>query len=371
MRFRLIKSKEKKLKKEDLSKEIAEAKKRKEYQNLKKKREKEQRKAERKRHKVEHFLTKAGFEVEPMKIAKKIFNIAIIINLFISAYLIFFFSTNIGYTLTYVIVIMIFLWVIAFAMIIFILWLSLYVLLDFKIMRRRLDLEEVLPDFLQLTASNIKSGMPIDQALWYAVRPRFGVLAKEVELIAKETMSGEDLDQALRKFSDKYDSPTLKRTISLLIEGLWAGGEIADLIMKIATDIQDTKIMKKEMAASVVTYVIFIGFATIAASPFLFGLAGQLITIVKNLSGSMELPPSVGGSIGISLTGGGINIEDFRIFAIVMLSITSFFSAAIISTIQKGNIKEGIRYIPIFMITTILLFFIISFGIQKLFAGLF
>jgi len=371
MKFKLIKSREKKLKKEEISEEIAEAEKRKEYQKLKNQREKRELKAKKKRHNLEYFLPKAGFEIDHRKVAKKIFNIAIIINILISAYLIYFFSTNLGYTLSYVIFIMIVLWIFAFTVIIFVLWLFLYLLLDFKIFKRRLDLEEVLPDFLQLTASNIKSGMPIDQALWYAVRPRFGVLAKEIEFVAKETMSGEDLEAALRKFSEKYESPILKRTISLIIEGIMAGGEIADLVMKIATEIQDTKIMKKEMAASVITYVIFISFATVLASPFLFALAGQLITIVNNLAGTMNIPADVGGTIGISMGGGGIAVGDFRIFSIVMLIITSFFSAAIISTIQKGNIKEGIKFIPVFIATTIALFFIISWGVNKLFSGLF
>ena len=68
--------------------------------------------------------------------------------------------------------------------------------------------------------------MTIDKALWYAVRPKFGVLANEIETVAKETMKGEDLKIALQKFADKYDSILLKRSISLLSEGIDAGGEI-------------------------------------------------------------------------------------------------------------------------------------------------
>ncbi len=40
------------------------------------------------------------------------------------------------------------------------------------------------------------------------------------------------------------------------------------------------------------------------------------------------------------------------------LIITSVFSATIISTIQKGNAKLGLKYIPIFIVVTITLFFI-------------
>ena len=267
MAFKLIKKRKQRLKKEEVNEDIAAAKKRQEYLQAKKAKEKADRKKQRrKKHSLKYFLTKAGIELESKKVAIKVFNIAIVINLILSAYLVYFFSRSVEYTLTYIIVIMVVLWVLAFTLILFVLWILLYVMLDFKMMTRRLELEEVLPDFLQLTSSNIKSGMPIDQALWYAVRPRFGILAREIEIVAKETMSGKDLDEAMVKFAGKYDSPTLKRAISLINEGLKAGGEIADLVMKIATDIKDTKIMKKEMAASVITYVIFIGFATVAAA---------------------------------------------------------------------------------------------------------
>ncbi len=40
-----------------------------------------------------------------------------------------------------------------------------------------------------------------------------------------------------------------------------SGGEIGELLNKIAINIQETRIRKKEMAASVMTYAIFIGFA--------------------------------------------------------------------------------------------------------------
>jgi len=217
---------------------------------------------------------------------------------------------------------------------------------------------------LQLTASNIKAGMTIDSALWYAVRPRFGVLAKEIEVVAKDTMRGEDLKTALQKFADKYESVLLKRSISLLIEGLEAGGEIGNLLNKIAINIQENKIMRKEMAANVTTYVIFISFATIAAAPMLFGLSGVLIRVISDIGSNVGSTATTG--LAISFSSGGITYSDFKIFAIVSLIITSFFSAVIISTIKNGNIKLGLKYIPIFIFVTITLFLIADIVLGKL-----
>ena len=102
-----------------------------------------------------------------------------------------------------------------------------YSLITVRNVKRKKEVEEVLPDYLQLVSANLNAGMPIDQALWYAVRERFGILNEEIEIIARKTLSGEDLEQALVEFSEKYDSEILKKSIVLLIEGLKAGGELS------------------------------------------------------------------------------------------------------------------------------------------------
>ncbi len=330
---------------------------------FKKQREKQQEKKaiiQERRQKLRFYLEKANLRIDPETLPKKIFNLCVIINLIISALLIYYFSTTFGITWSTIFVSIATLWILVFIVLIFVLWALFYLTVDLKIFRRKIDIEEVLPDYLQLTASNIKAGMTIDRALWYAVRPKFGVLAKEIEIVAKETMRGEDLKTALQKFADKYDSVLLKRTISLLIEGIEAGGEIGGLLNKIAVNIQENKIMRKEMAANVTTYVIFITFATVLAAPVLFALSGVLIKVITSLGSATG---AAGAGFSISFSGSGIRFVDFKIFAIVSLIITSFFSSVIISTIKKGNAKEGFKYIPIFIISTIILFLIVDAGL--------
>jgi hypothetical protein len=51
--------------------------------------------------------------------------------------------------------------------------------------------------------------------------------------------------------------------------------------------------------------------------------------------------------------------------------MTSVFSAVIVATIKKGNVKEGLQYIPIFIIVAIIVFFIGSHVLAMVFAGMF
>jgi Flp pilus assembly protein TadB len=338
------------------------------YRNLQKKKKKKMI-MEHRRTRLKYYIERAGVTVESHRLSKVIFNLCIIINLAISFYLIYRFSTDLKYGVLYLSFLMFFIWAVVFIVLLLSLWLLFYVIVDLRVFKRKVGIEEVFADFLQLTSANIRAGMPIDQALWYAVRPQFGVLANEIEIVAKETMSGEDLESALKKFADKYDSIMLKRSINLLVEGIEAGGEIGDLLNKIAMDIQESKILKKELAANVTTYVIFISFATIVAAPLLFALSSHLLNIVNNLMSKLDIPSGV-TSFSINLSGAGMSINDFRIFAITCLIITSYFSSIIIATIKKGEIKAGVKYIPIFMISTVILFLIFSIVIGKMFGNI-
>lgn len=318
--------------------------------------------AQERKQRLKEYIERAGIDINTQRLSRIFFNIAILINLLISGYLIYYFSVTYGITWSTVFASMFVLWIFIFVLLIFALWIMFYIAVDLKIFKRKVDIEEVLPDFLQLTASNINAGMTIDRALWFAVRPRFGVLAKEIEVIAKETISGVDLKTAMERFAARYDSNILKRSISMLNEGIEAGGKIGDLLNRIAINIQEQKSMLKEMSANVTTYVIFITFATVIAAPFLFAMSGVLIEVVQNLGSALGSTTSVAASAGIPLTfsGTGVSQSDFKIFAIVSLITTSLFSAMMISTIKKGNIKSGVKYIPIFIAISLTLYLIVG-----------
>tara|TARA_Y100000034_G_scaffold113229_1_gene147966 strand:+ start:438 stop:1451 length:1014 start_codon:yes stop_codon:yes gene_type:complete len=245
--------------------------------------------------------------------------------------------------------------------------------LTYKKVKRRNQIENVLSDYLELVSANVGAGMTIDQALWYAVRDKFGILAEEMETVAKKIMAGEELDKALLEFTEKYDSPILKKSFVLLIESLESGGEIASLISKIAWNVKENQIMKKQIAANVTMYTMFIGFAALVAAPLLYSLSHRIIIVMSDLTGKIDLSSAtatVSTKLPIQSIGQGISATDFKIFAFVMLFITSLFSGMIISTVKKGSIKEGLRNIPIYVIVSMLLFLIFSVILTSLFSGI-
>ncbi len=313
-------------------------------------------KEKKKRDLLRYYLKSANIDTEPERLKKKIFNWALITTIIISIIL----SVKIirSVSIKDVLIINAILLTLGFILILFSFWLGFYFYIDMLKFNRTQKIESVLVDFLQLTSANIRAGMPIDQALWFAIRPRFGILAKEIEIVEKKTLTGEPLEQALMEFSDKYDSQLLKNSISLLIEGMKAGGEIGSLLNNIADNIKDSQILKKEMAANVMTYVIFITFSTLMAAPFLMGLSYELLKVITHIGSQVSMNQMPQGVSGMTIGFGKQSIKpsDFKNFGMLVIGMTSGISAMIVTMIQKGNLKSGLKTIILFIIVGILLF---------------
>lgn len=341
-------------------------------QNNSKKEKKKKRKSKYEQVKVfSNFIKKAGFDFEFKDLNNKFLIITgIIIVLFTIILSIKFFI--IKALISDIITGFFSLWSIGMIFIFLSLWIGFFVFIDLRIFQRRKELEEVFPDYLQLTAANISSGMPIDRALWYAIRPRFGILAKEMEEVAKATLVGEKLSDALINFSEKYDSVVIKRSFNLLLEGLNSGGEVGDLLRRIANNMKETEIIKKEMASSVTTYVIFILFATLGAAPFLFGLTTVLIVIMTKIFTNIDLGGG-GGGMGGLLSGGAniISLKDYQTFVVVSIVMSSIFASIIISVIQKGNAKEAIKNLPLYIPIGLANYFVSYSLLNYMLSGLF
>jgi hypothetical protein len=131
-----------------------------------------------------------------------------------------------------------------------------------------------------------------------------------------------------------------------------------------------TEQLKKEMAASTVTYMIFIGMLVIVVCPVLFALSLQLFSITSSFLGTVS--GSVGSSPvgGVSLSTPTLTTGDFRLFSVAAIGIISIFSSIIIAVIEKGNVKSGFKYIPMFLVSSLTIYFISSGIFRAIFGGI-
>lgn len=249
--------------------------------------------------------------------------------------------------------------------------LFIYFYLNIRIYNRTRQLEDKLVDYLTLVSTNLKGGLSFEKSLWVSIKPDFGILAKEVGLVSKKVLTGNDLSEALIEFSMKYDSPILKRSMNLIIGEIESGGRIVEVIDKVIENLRKTKMLKDEMAASTVTYMIFIGAIVMFISPALFALSGQLLMIIIQFAAKIGGSMSGSGAAGLPFQINEINVNPayFQWFSRGAIATIGTSSAFIISIIEKGDIRGGLKYVPLFVIVALVIYEILNVVLTAAFSG--
>lgn len=244
--------------------------------------------------------------------------------------------------------------------------------LNLRIYNRRKDIEEHLPDMLQLVSANLKGGLPFDKALWNAIRPEFGLLADEMATVSKKVMTGYDLKDALGEFAQKYESPTVRRTMNIIRGQLGSGGKISWIIDQVVANLRKTRELKEELSANTMSFVIFIAAIVLFIAPLLFALSFNLLNILLDVSG--DILPQIrearesGATQLPEVPEVSVSLEDFKTFSFLALGVIAVFAAMIISIIQRGDILGGIKYIPFFVGISVALYFFFLNSLQGMLA---
>jgi len=234
--------------------------------------------------------------------------------------------------------------------------------------RRGSFAETVLPDALQLMAANIRSGLTPDKALLFSARPEFGVLEKEIKLAAAKAVAGEALEDALLSLGKKIKSRIINRTFNLIVEGMRKGGEIASLLEQTADDIRELKLLKKEIAAQVGMYAIFIFIAVGLASPVLFSFSSHLVETMSAIGSKLKLPETSSYTVIGGLRFGLVKVssEFIRTYCLLTLTFSSIFGSLLIGLLQEGKEKAGLKYIPLLLAINLTIYFAARFVLSSL-----
>ncbi|MEW5955462.1 MAG: type II secretion system F family protein [Candidatus Micrarchaeota archaeon] len=245
------------------------------------------------------------------------------------------------------------------------LWLALLLAAD----RRAIAVEDVLPDALKIISANIRAGMTLENAFWGAARPEFGAFKEEIRKVSAETFGGRPISESLTRMSRRVRSSVVERAVKLINEGIRLGGEMARLLDEVAADIVGTKLLRKEIATSTLTYSIFIVFAAVVAAPVLFALSTYYAEMNENViqkqairgaGGAVQQQyvqqAGVAGLPGLTFAGptpGAIKASDIYWFSIAAVAVTTFFAGLTLALIREGKAIRGIKYSPAFIIVAL------------------
>ncbi|MEM4633953.1 MAG: hypothetical protein QW275_02240, partial [Candidatus Anstonellaceae archaeon] len=120
---------------------------------------------------------------------------------------------------------------------------------------------------------------------------------------------------------------------------------------------------------------IFIVFAGAVGTPFLFAISGKLVSMLEGVFSSLP-SQSLSGEGGISSlyimpSKPPVSSEEFFIFTLLTSIMTAIFSAMIIGVISKGTKKDGAPYIPVLLLFSLLVFFLVSWALDNMLSNIF
>jgi len=322
------------------------------------------------RPKLGKYLAKAGIDEVPYKLFGIMFWLAAIVTYFVYVPLLYPILKQLP---LFVFFILTFLsWFLMQVLVSGLMVMSVYFYLNINIYQRTKVLEDLLPDYLSMVSTNLKGGMSFEKSLWSAIRPEFGILANEIGLVSKRVATGNDVSEALQEFAEKYDSPVLTRSIDLIKGEILSGGTISGVIDSLVTNLKKTKALRAEMVAATLTYMIFMAVIVIVIMPALFALSKQLLVILLQFGSKLSTTFQSAGTQNSLMKFSVANIDpfQFQVFSIFAIGIISVFTSMIISTIEKGDIRGGIKYIPLFLAGSIIMYFVFNSILSSVMSGM-
>ena len=145
-------------------------------------------------------------------------------------------------------------------------------------------------------------------------------------------------------------------------------GGMADILNQIARDLRNQQTIQKEISGQLFMYTIFITFAAVVAAPVLFGLTNRMISITDTIWG--HILQSGSGGLGALTQSSSLSFlsphaptvqpSEYNTFSLLAIIIIAGMSALIVSAISSGSVIKGIKYIPLFIIIGLVIFFVVS-----------
>jgi Flp pilus assembly protein TadB len=152
--------------------------------------------------------------------------------------------------------------------------------INIKVDSKAKQVEQVLPDALQIMSANLKAGLTVDQALLASAKPEFGIFEKEMNRIGKEITTGKEIEFALQDSTKRIRSEKYKKTVDLIVSGLRSGGRLSELLSQTSDNLRKQGLIDEKIRSSVMMYSIFIFTAIAFGAPVLFGLSSFLVKVL-------------------------------------------------------------------------------------------
>jgi flagellar protein FlaJ len=205
-------------------------------------------------------------------------------------------------------------------------------------------LEERFPDFLRDIASSHKGGLTLHQAASIAARGEYGDLTPEVRKMADQLSWNVSFSEALRRFSDRVQTPLVQRAVSLILQADRSGGSTTDVLLTAAKDAREIKNLENERRLTMglytivvyITFFVFLGVAAILYAQF----APQIVA-------SSQAVQEIGGTEGVGIqgvSGNALDLRQYQLFYFMAAVVQGLGDGIVAGLLGTGRAALGLRH---------------------------
>lgn len=199
--------------------------------------------------------------------------------------------------------------------------------------KRKKAIVEVLPDVLHHMSVSMRTGLVLEAVIQEIAEAEYGPLSEEFQQIIFELKKGLPTREALMGFALRMESKEIERAIRLLLEGVEAGGPIADVLDEVSEDIRAVRLIRRERRSMTAQQVSFLALASLVAAPFVIGVVAVLPDIMVSATGEIEE-----ASFPIEELRGIVRLLSFYVIA------QAVSASVMMGVVMYGDFKRGLKY---------------------------
>lgn len=215
--------------------------------------------------------------------------------------------------------------------------------------RRRLKLDERLPDFLTDLAALHKAGLTLPESLLTTAEGDYGPLTSEIRMAADQVRWNIPVLIALENLKQRLATPIAMRTLTVILEAGRTGGNLPEVMEVAARNSRTVLQLRQTRARQMGLYTIIIYVASLVFIGVTLSLQGIFVPKMAPAFGA-------GGASGLGLAGSLPTADEFR---------TLFYTSALVQAIGNGLVGglmtggrslSGLRHAWILVIGTAIAF---------------
>jgi pilus assembly protein TadC len=208
----------------------------------------------------------------------------------------------------------------------------------------RLDqLEDRLPDLLSDLAESTRSGLTLSSAVMQARANDYGILSKDVDIMARQLSWGFSFHEAFRRFAERRKSPLVQRISRLVIEAAHSGGNTAEVLSASGRSAYELRALEADRRSAMTTQMIVI-----------YVIYGVFLLVIAVLSNQF-IPPLVDATSKTSTTagffGGGPSLGQLRGAYVDAILVQAVGSGIVAGVLRESRWTAGLRHV--FLMTLI------------------